>query len=117
MKRLIICVSLIALILAFSSCIKQRMIIMSDPPQAKVTVNRTSYGETTQEIPFLWYWFYDITLEKEGYKTIEKRERIRAPFYFWMPLDLFWELMPFNVYDTREFFYILEKEEPGEQKR
>lgn len=114
MKQIGVVVSTIFLLCLITGCIKQRMIVMSDPPKAQLTVNHTSYGETPQEVPFLWYWYYDITLEKEGYKTLATRERIRAPIYFRMPFDLFWELLPVTVYDTREFYYILEKEETGE---
>ena len=110
-----ICIALLVG-LAAAGCIKSRMLIMSEPSGAEVTVNNEVKGTTPCVVPFDWYWYYDIALRKEGYEPLESRERLRAPIYFTIPLDLFWELMPFNIKDTHSFYYIMDRETAGEQR-
>ncbi len=98
------------LLFCVSGCLVQRLSIVSDPPGAKVTLNRHYIGDTPQMTPFKWYWYNDITLKKEGYKTLKVHERIKAPFYLWIPFDFFVEILPFKIYDTRFLYYELEKD-------
>ena len=87
------------------------MSIVTDPPGTKIIFNRQYIGDSPQRPFFKWYWYNDIILKKEGYKTLRVHERIRAPFYLWIPFDFFVQILPFKVYDTRYLYYTLEKEE------
>ena len=68
-------------------------------------------GVTPIDIPIEWYWYYDIAVEKEGCERIETIERFRSPPWFIMPLDLFAELLPIPISDSRRVHYVLEADE------
>ncbi len=101
-----ICAALI-IVIATLGCIRSRVIITSDPPQADVTFKNTYRGRTPLTIPIIWYWFYDVEVEKEGYERIVTQERFHAPVWFYMPFDLLMEALPFPIYDTKYRHYIL----------
>lgn len=91
-----------------SGCIRSKLNITSEPSGATVRMERENHGRTPASVPFIWYWYYEIELQKEGYETLKVRERLYAPPYFWIPFDLFFELLPFDVHDTRHRHYFLE---------
>jgi len=93
--------------LVLGGCIRSRVIVTSDPAGADVTVNNVHRGKTPVEIPFTWYWYYNFELQKEGYEPVSVQERFRAPFYFWMPIDVVAEAMPFPLYDTKRRHYVM----------
>lgn len=93
-----------------TGCIRSRVLITSDPPEAEVTWLGEPRGVTPIEIPFIWYWYYDIEIEKEGYEPLETVERFSTPPWLIMPLDLLAELAPFPIRDKRKRHYVLEKE-------
>ena len=95
---------------SLSGCIRSRVLITSDPPEAEVTWHGEPRGVTPIEIPFIWYWYYDIEIEKEGYVPLATVERFSTPPWMIMPLDLLAELAPFPIRDKRERHYVLEKE-------
>jgi len=105
--RLAIGLSAAALVLAATGCIRSRVLITSDPPNATVKFQNVERGETPIAIPFIWYWYYDIALEKEGYEPVRTTERFRTPPWFLFPLDFFAELAPVPIPDTRERHYVL----------
>ena len=70
-------------------------------------------GDAGDEIPFIWYWHHDVVLEKPGYERHEALEQFRTPPWFVFPLDLFAELAPFPISDTRERHYVLTPKEPS----
>ena len=77
MKNLLLIIGLLLLIVATSGCIRSRVIITSNPSDADVTFNRAYRGRTPIEIPIIWYWFYEVKLEKEGHEPLETQERFR----------------------------------------
>src|SRR5256885_962031 len=79
---------------ALSGCIRSRVMITSEPTGAEVVWRGKPYGATPITIPFIWYWYYDFTLEKPGYKPLDVVERFRTPPWFLMPLDLPMEMLP-----------------------
>ena len=101
----------IFLCLSLSGCIRSRVVITSEPPQAEVVWRGEHRGVTPITIPFIWYWYQDFTLEKEGYEKMEVVERLRTPPWFLMPLDLFMEIVPIPIRDERERHYVLKKKE------
>jgi hypothetical protein len=110
-KKILGILLLCILLVAFSGCIRSRVIITSNPSGADVTFNRLYRGPTPIEIPIIWYWYYDIRLEKEGYKPLDAQERFHAPVWFYMPFDLFCEALPFRIYDTKHRHYVLQPKE------
>ena len=104
--------SLVALAaLGLGGCIRSRVTITSQPSQAEVIFQGRPRGVTPIDIPFTWYWEYDIVLEKEGYERLEVSERFRTPPWFLMPLDLFAELIPIPIPDHRYRSYVLTRKE------
>lgn len=104
--------SLIALLgigvaMAGAGCIRSRVTITSDPPKAEVIFQGRNRGVTPLTIPFKWYWYYDIRLEKEGYEPLELIEHLRTPPWFITPLDLIAEILPFPISDHRYLYYVL----------
>jgi len=97
----------LSLALVSSGCIRQRMIIRSEPPGAELLINEHRSGTTPYDRPFLWYGRYRVTLLKPGYDRLDDKPLIRCPWYLWVPLDLFAELLPVPVRDTRVLSYQL----------
>ncbi len=103
--------SLLALMAA--GCIRSRVVITSEPNQAEVTFNGRPRGATPIEIPIIWYWYYDVKVEKEGYESIQVIERFRTRPWFLMPMDLVAEIIPVPIPDVRHRHYILKRREGG----
>lgn len=112
-RRLALMLLIAAPALALTGCIRSRVLIDSVPSEAEVIWRGDPYGATPVTIPFLWYWHYDIALEKPGYKRMETIERFRTPPWFLMPFDLLMEIIPIPIPDTRERTYVLEPLEEG----
>ncbi|MBI3319656.1 MAG: PEGA domain-containing protein [Candidatus Omnitrophica bacterium] len=88
------------------------MTIRTEPPGAELFVNDQRSGTTPYSAPFLWYGTYHFTMLKPGYERLDKRVPVRAPIYFWIPLDFIMELLPFPIRDDRVFEYVLLPSEP-----
>ena len=96
---------------SLTGCIRSKVTISSEPAGAEVVFQGEHRGPTPIEIPIIWYWHYDVKVEKKGYESIEIIERFRTPPWFLMPLDLFMEVLPIPIPDKRERHYILKKKE------
>ena len=101
-----VCVTALAVVFC-AGCIRSRLHIDSEPQGAIVTINNQPYGRTPLETPFIWYWYYDIKVEKEGYETVEDEQYLRTPFWAIFPLDLLAEAAPFPIPDNRHVHYDL----------
>lgn len=115
MFRRILLPALIAGCVLSTGCIRSRVVITSEPSGAEVIWRDEFRGQTPIEIPIKWYWYYDYTLEKEGYEPVVVLERIRTMPWFLMPLDLFAEMIPVPIPDTRRRHYVLEPAEPEDE--
>lgn len=102
--------AMLLLAMSLTGCIRSRVMLTSEPSGAEVTWRGDYRGVTPIEIPIIWYWYYDYSLEKEGYVPIEKVERFRTPPWFLLPVDLVAEVIPFPFPDRRERHYVLEEE-------
>ncbi|MFM7737868.1 MAG: PEGA domain-containing protein, partial [Planctomycetota bacterium] len=70
-------VCLVLLLLANNSgCVQRRMLIRSQPEGAMVTIDRQAIGQTPVSVPFTYYGTREIQLEKDGYQTIQVRQRL-----------------------------------------
>lgn len=81
---LVVCLSSVCL----TGCMQRRLIVRSQPEGAFVTIDDQPIGYTPLKVPFTYYGTRDVQLEKDGFKTIKVRERVRAPWYQKVPLSL-----------------------------
>ena len=86
--------SLLGLLLFASGCITRTLTVKSDPPGALVDLNDQEVGRTPFTKEFLWYGEYDVVLRKEGYETLKTDAQVPAPWWQWIPLDLFTDMLP-----------------------
>ena len=104
----VVAVGVTALTVALGSgCIRSRLHIDSTPQGAIVTINNQPFGKTPLQTPFIWYWYYDIKVEKAGYETVEDEQYLRTPPWAYFPLDLLAEAAPFPIPDNRYVHYDL----------
>jgi len=96
------------MLLASTGCIRSKLHLTSEPSGALVKVEGENYGRTPVAVPFIWYWYYDVELQKQGYETRRVQERMDTPPYLIIPLDFLMEIMPFPVKDNRYRHYYLE---------
>jgi len=96
-----------------AGCVRRTISITTDPPNARVFLNDQEVGRSAVTTDFLWYGDYDVIIRKEGYKTLQTNWDIKAPWYQWIPIDFFAEVLwPGWIHDSRERHYLLE---PAEQ--
>ena len=105
MKKVLWAIIVLMLPVLFAGCIRTRLLVVSDPPDAKLTLNRKVYGQTPVDVMIGWYWYYDIKLEKKGFQDFETEERIRSRSWQTMPFDFFAEIIPFPFLDERTVYY------------
>ncbi len=94
----------------FTACgggIHRTAYICSSPSGAQCHVNGTYYGRTPVAMPYLWNWYYEINLDKEGYQPVKDTQYFKPAFYNRMPFDALMEIMPFPVFETKDFNYNL----------
>ena len=101
--RATLCGFILALLL--TGCVRRTMDIKSDPPGALVYMNGEEIGRTPIERDFTWYGTYDVQVRKEGYQTVKTHTKVIAPWWQWVPFDLFAELFP--VTDRHQLHYAL----------
>lgn len=79
----------LAIVILATGCVQRRLIVRSHPEGALVTIDSTVVGHTPVPVPFVYYGTREIQLEKEGFKTIKVKERIRPPWYEKVPFSFF----------------------------
>lgn len=111
--RVVALAGIVALAAVFSTgCIRSMVRITSTPSGARVWVNYDERGRTPLEVPIIWYWYYKIRLEKEGYEPIEVDERFYAPPWAVPPIDLLAEALPIPIKNTYYRHYNLRPKQP-----
>jgi hypothetical protein len=87
-KRLTLQTILIGItVLGFSGCVHRRLVIRSQPEGAFVTIDDQPLGYTPLPVPYTYSGTREVQLEKDGFKTIKIRERIRPKWYDTFPLS------------------------------
>ncbi len=109
---LVSCLLSLVSCLFLTSCIRRNLTIRSEPPGARLIVNDKDLGTTPLSYDFEWYGSYRISLTKDGYERLDDQVRLRAPMYFWIPVDLVVELLPFKIRDTKALSYTLTPKTP-----
>ena len=107
-----ICWQLPLLLVALScgGCVQRIISIDSNPPGALVTLNDLEVGRTPMTKEFLWYGDYDVVLRLHGYETLKTHAPVPAPWWQFIPLDLFTEVLP--VKDVHHFTFTLHPARP-----
>lgn len=95
---------LFSLLLA-GGCVRRSLTVRSDPPGALVYLNGVEVGRTPMTRDFTWYGTYDLVLRKAGYETLKTEGKVIAPWWQWVPIDLFAELLP--LHDRHELAYTM----------
>jgi hypothetical protein len=95
----------VGLALALGGCVNRQLTVTTDPPGALVHLNHQEFGRTPVTRDFTWYGTYDVQLRKEGYQTRKTTGKVIAPWWQWVPFDLFAELLPLT--DRRQLHYTL----------
>ena len=95
----------LAALLALTGCVERKLLIRSDPPGARVELNRGGFleGETPMEVPFTRYGTYHVRAVLDGHEEFEGTAAVEAPWWAVTPSDLFTDvLLPFTFRDTFE---------------
>ena len=86
-------------------CVRRQLTVRTDPPGALVHLNGQEFGRTPVTRDFTWYGTYDVALRMEGYQTRKTTGKVIAPWWQWVPFDLFAELLPLT--DRRQLHYTM----------
>ncbi len=89
--------------------------IDSDPAGGLVELNGQEMGRTPVSRNFTWYGVYDVTIRRSGYETLKTTAKVYAPFYEWIPLDLFAEILPIPLKDHHVISYELAPAPPASE--
>lgn len=101
----------VALVLTASlpgGCVRRTMTITTDPPSARVYLNDREIGVSAVTTDFTWYGDYDVVIRKDGYETLHSNWKIDPPWYQWIPIDFFTEVLwPGEFHDVRSKNFVL----------
>jgi len=50
-------------------------------------------AHAAESADFTWYGRYDVEIRKDGYDTLKTPQMVKAPWWGWVPFDLFAELV------------------------
>ncbi len=109
-RKIYLTLSLLVLVMSFG-CVRTNVSVNSEPTGATVFFDGQEKGVTPLEFELDWYGWHKFQLRKEEFAPIDKLERIKAPVYLWIPLDLFVSILPIDVNDKHEFNFSLEKKD------
>ena len=80
----------VLLVLTFTSgCVQRRLIVRSQPEGARVTIDNQVVGHTPVPVPYTYHGTRQIMLEKDGYQTVNVKQRIRPRWYDRFPVSFF----------------------------
>lgn len=90
-KKIIILLTIIAIL--STGCVRRRMTVRSNPPGATVYLDGDEIGRTPFSTNFDYYGKREFRLVKDGYETKTVLLPIRAPWYQWIGIDFFTEVI------------------------
>lgn len=106
MARILLCALLLA---TAAGCMRQKMVITSEPSGARVVVNDEFVGTTPYEMDLMHIGVFRIRLENDGYYPMNVKEPYQAKPYQKVPLDLVAHAGPWTIKEEREFHYIMQR--------
>jgi hypothetical protein len=94
------------------ACVERTIEVRSDPPGARVYLDREFRGVTPLRIPFHHYGMREVAVEKDGFAPQAESRTLWPPWYQIFPLDFVSEcLVPFTLRDRRAYSFTLKKSE------
>jgi len=100
---------LIAGVFCSVGCVQRRLVVRSQPEGALVTIDNQIVGQTPVSVPFVYSGTRQIRLEREGYQTVNVKERIRPKWYDTFPISFFSNHFAMReIRDTRVLDFQLE---------
>lgn len=98
--------------LCSSGCMHRRLTVRSDPPGAAVVIDGEEVGFTPCSIDYTYYGTREITLMKDGFKTLTTPVQLSTPWYQIFPLEFVTDNFALTkINDRREVTYTLAREE------
>lgn len=89
--------------LCLSGCVKRNLVIISDPPGARVLLDTMSVGYAPLTQPFSHYGSRRVDLELRDHARHTQVVEVEPPWYLHFPLDTFFDLVwPFTIEDNHE---------------
>ncbi|MDR0328757.1 MAG: PEGA domain-containing protein [Planctomycetaceae bacterium] len=87
------------------------MTVMSNPPGATVYLDGKEIGRTPFSTNFTHYGKREFRVVKQGYETKTELKPVRAPWYQWVGIDFFSEVvMPGKLTDQKYYEFDLQPE-------
>ncbi len=108
-RKLALFVCSLMILVVSTGCVQRRLIVRTQPEGAFLTIDQQPIGYTPVAVPFTYYGTREIKLEKDGFKTVEVRQRIRPPWYERIPISFLAEhFSPRELRDERVLDFQLE---------
>lgn len=100
-----------ALALLASCRAERHLVFESDPPGATVRLDDQIVGQTPLDLRFEHYGVRQLTVYREGFRTLSENIHVETPWFSVFPLDLVSEvLLPFGWEDIHRYRIDLEPE-------
>lgn len=97
--------------LLFCGCVRRRMTVRSNPPGAMVYLDGKEIGKTPFSTNFDFYGKREFRVVKEGYETKTVLLEVWAPWYEWIGIDFFSEvLLPGKLTDRHYYEFDMQPE-------
>jgi hypothetical protein len=107
-RRRFVLLAAALLCLTAVGCVERRYTIRTDPPGALVFVNGEESGISPVSVHYEYYGDRRVTIQAEGYETINTELPIRAPWWNNAFTGFFTEnLIPFTLRDEREYLFTM----------
>jgi hypothetical protein len=106
-RKPLVCLLLLALACSMNGCVDRILTIKSEPAGALVALNDLEVGRTPLTRDFTWYGTYDVELRAQGYEPLRTKGKVIAPWWQWVPFDLFAEILPFHFKDHQELNFTM----------
>ncbi len=101
------------LMILIAGCVERTITITTEPKGSLVYLNDKEVGRTPVTVPFQWYGDYDVVIRKDGYETLKTHTKIDPPWYQFIPLDFFSEILwPGVIHDDHYVDFEMKKSEP-----
>lgn len=85
------------------------MTIRTNPPGALVEVDGKRLGTSPVSTDFTYYGTHEFTISAPGYETLTVQQKVKTPFYQYVPIDFFTNhFLPGRVTDRHDFTYVLQ---------
>ena len=102
LSRRVVVISLVALAISPTGCVRRRLFVQSNPPGAMLFVDNQQIGTTPCSVDFTYYGTREIRLVKPGFETLTVNQPIPTPWYEVPPIDFVSEnLVPSRLVDHR----------------